>query len=47
VSFDSLKNELKLGNLRDGDVVKYGGKYFRVNQKDLFGAIGQVKVIGQ
>ena len=47
VSFDSLKSELKLGNLRDGDVIKYGGKYFTVNQKDLFGAIGQVKVIGQ
>jgi len=46
-SFDSIKNELKLGNLKDGDVVKYNANYFIVNQQGLSGAIGEVKVIGQ
>ena len=46
-SFDSIKNELKLGNLKDGDVIKYNANYFIVNQQGLSGAIGEVKVIGQ
>ena len=46
-SFDSIKNELKLGNLKDGDIIKYNANYFIVNQQGLSGAIGEVKVIGQ
>lgn len=44
-SFDSLKNELKLGNLKDGDVVEFRTEYFVVNQQGLSGPIGKVDLI--
>ena len=44
-SFDSLKNELKLGNIKDGDVVEFRTEYFVVNQQGLSGPIGKVDLI--
>jgi hypothetical protein len=46
-SFDSIKNDLKLGNIKDGDVIIYGNNSFLVKQEDLTGPIGDLKVIGQ
>ena len=45
VSFDNIKNELKLGNLKDGDVIKFRTEYFVVNQQGLSGPIGKVDLI--
>ena len=44
MSFDNMKNELKLGNLKEGDIVKLGTLYFKVHQQGLNGEIGNVKV---